>query len=683
MPHGAVMITDAQRQKLIRKNFLGIRGGTHGHWVWHHSSAPIPFTERSGHHDHVFVINGSMIATSGYEGEHRHGFDHETLQVSNNLSEHMHEVVINGTIVQTAAGEGKHTHGKGVKDDDGDIRIGMEGDGDGEHRHTVVVDGVTFESITSQDVLSVETRKRLQFDVQSVRLAKDRFQGYEGAAGWAEEQGFLLSNFEELTDHFAFHQSPRHQFNEMSLQTIRISEGVEAVIGIRTEDGPVLPNHGTMELSNGSSDAREELAAFDQLQTLLTSGYDVLTDEQSSQLAHLKDEFAAQVVALRHAVTSVFPVVMQFVEGLLDGPRSSDVFAAMLDRVGVNMSLLDETLAKLELPKFTVKIEKGLLEEVQKGGEAGAKLALGIALDCLAPVRELFEDTSFERLSLLLKSSELTFQKFVDEHLSTAHMVPTAEMTRDELRTIHKQRAERFGIALVEGSSLRFPANFPTELSEYGDPVNLKFPIDTEARARSARMHFKRFASSLYADEQSKKSVHSKIVSRILDFGGEVAINPNDPFDKLLPQALLDQANVVEEGEVKKWFVPIVKQSDEERTAFGIVLEPDVTDLHGDTYDATAVVQAAHNFMANFQNIGLNHELFINDKVHILESFVAPTDMTIETPRGPVTIRKSTWMMKVRILDDELWSQVKSGDLTGFSIGALAHTEMLEASSDN
>ena len=35
-------------------------------------------------------------------------------------------------------------------------------------------------------------------------------------------------------------------------------------------------------------------------------------------------------------------------------------------------------------------------------------------------------------------------------------------------------------------------------------------------------------------------------------------------------------------------------------------------------------------------------------------------------------MRKGTWLLAVHILADDLWAQVKDGQLTGFSIGGAA-----------
>lgn len=106
----------------------------------------------------------------------------------------------------------------------------------------------------------------------------------------------------------------------------------------------------------------------------------------------------------------------------------------------------------------------------------------------------------------------------------------------------------------------------------------------------------------------------------------------------------------------------------EERYVFGVVLEPDVVDAQNDTYDAPTIRATAHRYMERFQNIGLMHKGLVNDKVKILESFLAPVDMEIDGQ----AVRKGSWMLGARVLDDTLWSAVKQGEITGFSIGGNA-----------
>ncbi len=100
----------------------------------------------------------------------------------------------------------------------------------------------------------------------------------------------------------------------------------------------------------------------------------------------------------------------------------------------------------------------------------------------------------------------------------------------------------------------------------------------------------------------------------------------------------------------------------------GIVLEPEVVDAQGDVYSADEIRRSAWEYMTNFRNVGLMHKGLINGKVRLVESYIAPADVRLE---GSV-IRKGTWMMGLHVTDDEIWGQIKSGALTGLSIGGFA-----------
>lgn len=110
------------------------------------------------------------------------------------------------------------------------------------------------------------------------------------------------------------------------------------------------------------------------------------------------------------------------------------------------------------------------------------------------------------------------------------------------------------------------------------------------------------------------------------------------------------------------------KETDEERFILGVVLEPDSEDSQGDIYSAEEVRQACHWYMEHGRQHRLQHRRDITDKLCLLENFIAPCDMEI----GEQTVKAGTWLMGVRVLDDDIWEMAKSGELTGFSIGGTA-----------
>ena len=108
---------------------------------------------------------------------------------------------------------------------------------------------------------------------------------------------------------------------------------------------------------------------------------------------------------------------------------------------------------------------------------------------------------------------------------------------------------------------------------------------------------------------------------------------------------------------------PIIKADDEKRLVFGVVLEPHTVDLQGDVLDLDTIEKAAYNYLVSSRVVGDGHSQ--QAKAEVVESYLAPADMEL----GGQSISKGSWVMVVHVSDDELWSAVKSGDYTGFSIG--------------
>jgi hypothetical protein len=117
----------------------------------------------------------------------------------------------------------------------------------------------------------------------------------------------------------------------------------------------------------------------------------------------------------------------------------------------------------------------------------------------------------------------------------------------------------------------------------------------------------------------------------------------------------------------------------DERYVLGVVLEPltvEDADAQGDIYDAPTIKRAAHMYMQRYQNVGLQHKEMVSDRVILVESYIAPVQMNL----GGTIIKAGSWMMAVRVDDDEMWAAVKSGAITGFSIGGWATRTPVEDS---
>ena len=129
----------------------------------------------------------------------------------------------------------------------------------------------------------------------------------------------------------------------------------------------------------------------------------------------------------------------------------------------------------------------------------------------------------------------------------------------------------------------------------------------------------------------------------------------------------------------------------EERYILGLVLEPNdgddaplKPDTQGDVYSAKAIRDTAHNWMERYGQIDLMHswEALGAGSVAVLESYLAPVDFKIGEGDSQYLVKKGTWLLALRILDDNLWKAIKDGEIGAFSVGGKAtRTPLAEADS--
>lgn len=120
--------------------------------------------------------------------------------------------------------------------------------------------------------------------------------------------------------------------------------------------------------------------------------------------------------------------------------------------------------------------------------------------------------------------------------------------------------------------------------------------------------------------------------------------------------------------------LPITKALDEElKQATFIVMVPDETDAHGDVTNESEVRKACHNFNKYSMKANLFH-LVETDTFEFCESYCCPSDFVL----GDKFVKKGTWLATVQALDDNLWELIKTGEINGLSIGALASVESIE-----
>lgn len=114
---------------------------------------------------------------------------------------------------------------------------------------------------------------------------------------------------------------------------------------------------------------------------------------------------------------------------------------------------------------------------------------------------------------------------------------------------------------------------------------------------------------------------------------------------------------------------PIVLKEEDRKIVNGPVLIPDEPDTDNDVVSEEQIENVAHKFVEEYGNIDLQHSL--NNVGKMVESYIAPTDLDFG---NDVVVPKGSWMMGVRVTDDDVWKSVKSGELTGFSIMGIEKT---------
>ncbi len=132
-----------------------------------------------------------------------------------------------------------------------------------------------------------------------------------------------------------------------------------------------------------------------------------------------------------------------------------------------------------------------------------------------------------------------------------------------------------------------------------------------------------------------------------------------------------------EENVVKSIYVPLLKANNEERTVTGVVLQPEVVDAQGDIMSIDVIRKAAHRFLSKYNKatkLGLMHKYFGNLGFELYESWIAPQAVSIN---GTI-VKEGSWIMTVYVNSNKIWNMVKSGKLTGFSIGGKAKAKKIK-----
>jgi hypothetical protein len=108
--------------------------------------------------------------------------------------------------------------------------------------------------------------------------------------------------------------------------------------------------------------------------------------------------------------------------------------------------------------------------------------------------------------------------------------------------------------------------------------------------------------------------------------------------------------------------IKFAAKDEAKQIVYGIVLEPDEVDAHGDTITMEEVEKAAHGYALTPMVVGDGHTK--KAKAQMIETF-------IYTPELFKEVKSGSWVMAIKVHSKKLWKGIQDGDYTGFSIGAF------------
>jgi len=117
--------------------------------------------------------------------------------------------------------------------------------------------------------------------------------------------------------------------------------------------------------------------------------------------------------------------------------------------------------------------------------------------------------------------------------------------------------------------------------------------------------------------------------------------------------------------------VKIRKVDEEKRLVMGVVYTPDEMDSQGDWADADTIERAAHEFQRQLllHNVDTQHD-YKPDDGFVAESWI----IRGEDPVFPDE-KVGTWVVVIKVANDDTWEKVKAGELAGLSFAGTARKE--------
>ncbi len=113
----------------------------------------------------------------------------------------------------------------------------------------------------------------------------------------------------------------------------------------------------------------------------------------------------------------------------------------------------------------------------------------------------------------------------------------------------------------------------------------------------------------------------------------------------------------------------IIKADKNSHYVTGIVYEPMTEDCHGNYMTEEEIAKAAYWFAKNGDNVDLQHSFEPIEDAAVVESWISKVDFELNGEN----VKKGTWLITIEIPDNEIWNNIKSGKITGFSMGGMGN----------
>jgi len=185
------------------------------------------------------------------------------------------------------------------------------------------------------------------------------------------------------------------------------------------------------------------------------------------------------------------------------------------------------------------------------------------------------------------------------------------------------------------------------------------------------------------------------VCGEIVDIGSDASVEKCESGSVGLPLAEWHGA-ALDDGAAPRAAVSVTSvaliakadaEGEPERFVLGEVLVPNDgedgeeidPDTDKDVYSREDIRKACHWWMENGSGaMGVLHKWMAGDKIRVLENYIAPCDFTVETVDGKSRVVKSgTWLLGIRVVDDDLYEQVVTEKLAAFSVGGRGSREEL------